>query len=228
MYILEEVDRRKSSAEARGRKLADVTEMLRTTEDDLKEEVERNDRLETRVQMCLEQLKKVEEDRVIGLEEARAEADGLREERDCLIGQLKAFAGETEREKKYRMEMHTRLDLFGWILGQRGSLVREMFKLHKLVGGMEKGDMAPAARKLQMRAHQQSLHILNTYLSEVERQHLGLQAIVHPQPSETLPVSPRHLSRLLEHSPLSQFPGHSVYTDPPPAFRPPASSAKPS
>ena len=216
-----EVERVREGSAAEGEKaaakrlegqLADTRRMLESSEHGLEEETQRNDRLEARIQMCLKQLKLSEDDRIRAVEDGGEEVRQLRNEREYLVGQVRALVGQQSSAERDRRDLTNKLEQFGWILGQRGALVRELHRLHKSLEGaasaQQKTGAPPAVRKQAAAALQQSTHLLNTYLSEVERKHLGLPVIVHPQP-DTQCVSPRALLRLLEHSPLTQQGGAS-------------------
>ena len=214
----------KIEAQQMAGRLADMAGMLEGSGAALAEETQRNERLEARIQMCLVQLKRAEQDR-LGMEQDGGEEIGrLQEEKGVLVQQVQHLTEHRNSVEKDKRDIMLKLEQFGWLVGQRGALVRELFKLNKAIEAVVKSrEMSPSCKRLADAAKQQSVHVLNTFLSEVERQHLGLAVIVHPAP-EPQNVSPRALLRLLEHSPLTQ---HSAPTSVPhrsvtPQRRPPS------
>eukprot|EP01063_Lacrimia_lanifica_P032814 TRINITY_DN5672_c1_g1_i1.p1 TRINITY_DN5672_c1_g1~~TRINITY_DN5672_c1_g1_i1.p1 ORF type:complete len:1489 (+),score=674.03 TRINITY_DN5672_c1_g1_i1:80-4468(+) len=200
--------------------LADAMNMLRSTEASLEDEIARNGRLENRIEMCMAHLKEAEQERVARIEELRA----VKEERAQLRQQVRSLHGSASSSDREKKDLLEKLNHFGWLIAQRGAFTKDLFKLHKLITTLS--NMTDMSRRVKAHAnqtHQQMTLILNVYLSEIERQHLGLAVIVHPTP-EPQSLSPRALVRLLEHSPLTQAPMRqdartpSNYEPSPPAY----------
>ena len=183
------------------------TEALRRQ---LREEEDRNERAEARLGGCIEQLKEVQR-----REDADREARRRLEER---VGSLQAALRDARVDTKHSKQNAKSV---GWILAGRGSLLRDLYRLHS---SLKPGP----AREL-------STHILDTHLFECERRNLGLPigvvaaaekmscaegnvsvtgvpgATAHSSPPRA--PSPRESARLLGHSPAARF---QVSPPPPP------------
>ena len=197
-------------------RLSDLQNMFDNSEITLQDEMDRNQRLESRIQLCLTQLKSSEKDNVTKRESTAQELSAAAEAVTELRRRVSELMSENSKIISEKKDASHKIEIFGWIIGQRGSLVRELYRLHKMISMIMSADGGGEKRKQTLNSQQQSLHILNTYLSEVERQHLGMVSVVFDAKELPAPPSPRQMVRMYEHSPLTQPPKRdpSITPDP--------------
>jgi hypothetical protein len=128
----------------------------------------------------------------------RKECEELLKHAQTWYQDLTAARSEIEHMKASRVNMnalaltHEERDKLNWLMSTRGGLIKELAEVHAMVRSAKSGAPPPLLG-------QRVTHIVEAYLSDWEKRHLGLRTGRVPDDAPRI-ASPRQYLRLLRHS----------------------------